>query len=607
MELTAEEKSVLEQVYGKIFQTAGYNPNRVASIRELTEDESKFFERKNFVSPHFCVQTLYKVKGDILPIQFNRAVKNLIAADENFRSNFCTVGERTVKLVFEKRENVPEVLFRVLNLDAAATDEMLTKILEADRRLDFDIQRGNLIRFSAFRTARDEFAVLISISQLISKRFNSDSFFDEVFQRNHYKKIEPRADATVPNIEARVREYWEGILKDLPAMPKIPYSKKISGSYKEEIFRAKIPGDILSDLRGHAQSNRIMLMAILQTAWGFLLQIANKSADVTFCQLVSANKPTQNLPLNLIPVRLKSSKSSTVEDIVTQQFKQLVVSQPYSFFDWSALEISSVHRKKLFDHFLSFLDFKSEEQTYSQFPATENGTVVSRHSWDAQGMPLGVYFQYTKTNLAVSFQYDKNQFLLQAGERLAKMYNAVLQRMLMYWNLNFEEFVEGAQKVTFLDMSVTDGIVREDDRKIIADFITQNTILQGQYSGTTNVLTEHAKLITRFEGDRLFGDILDNNLIFVVEGKLSRNLDTGDGWFNALDIIKAGGLINETVFLPNRRATISAEVLTEKAVLMVISLEGFESATRHTSTIYKSVLRHVLRQMEKYQTLWLQS
>ena len=149
--------------------------------------------------------------------------------------------------------------------------------MEADRRLSFDIQRGSLIRFSAFRTAEDEAAILVTISQLISQRFNAENFLNAVFNDAEYKKIEPRTDLKLPQIEDRVREYWANVLKDMPVSSKIPFAKKSINKYSEENYRLKISADILSDLRGKAQNNRVMLAALLQTAWGFLLQATNKS------------------------------------------------------------------------------------------------------------------------------------------------------------------------------------------------------------------------------------------------------------------------------------------------------------------------------------------
>lgn len=605
MEITAEEKNILEQFYGISITSTRFNQSQIEEIRDLTAEERRFFERKNFVSPHFCVQTLYKIQGEISPLQFNRAVNSLVTEDENFRANFCNVGTRTLKVIFKRREIIPEIIFRSFKLDAEELDETLIKIMEADRRLDFDIQRGSLIRFSAFRTGENESAVLITVSQLISKRFDSDSFFNAVFNDATYKKIEPQADFKPPQIENRVKEYWMDILKNLPAPPNIPFSKKVFGKYKKEIYRVKIPADVLSDLRGKAQNNRVMLMTILQTAWGFLLQATNKNPDVFFCQLISNSKATQNFSLNLMPVRLKNSNTMTLENIVTQQFKQLVISQPYSFFDWSALENLTSRRGNLFDNFLSFLDFSVDGKLYSQVEATPAGKIVEQNSWDSQGMKLGIYFQYNMQDLSISFRYDKNQFWAKAGERLANIYNLILRQILVYWHAPFAEFMENIKKIA-ADMSAKD-VSQEDERKIINDFIYKNKILQSESTGAAAILAERSKLVTRFEGDRIFGDILEKNLVFVVEGKLSRSLDTGDGWFNALDIIKKGGLLNESVFLEKRRAAISAEVLTEKATLLTIPLEIFESATRQNPALYKSVLQHVASQMEKYQVLWLQS
>ena len=603
MEVTAEEKNILEQVYGKFVLDSNYGKNKIEEIQDLTAEERRFFERKNFVSPHFCVQTLYKIQGEISPIKFNRAVKSLVTEDENFRANFCNVGTRTLKVIFARRDITPEIVFRNLKLDAEELDETLIKIVEADRRLDFDIQRGNLIRFSIFRTSENESAVLITVSQLVSKRFNSDSFFNAVLNEGNYKKIEPQTDLKTPQIENSVKKYWTDLLKNLPAPPKIPFFKKVFGAYNKEIYRVKIPADVLSDLRGKAQNNRVMLMAILQTAWGFLLQATNKNYDVAFCQLTSNNTAAQTNSLNVIPVRLKSARDSNVENIVTQQFKQLVISQPYSFFDWNAIDTVTARKVNLFDHFLSFLDFSAEEKTFSQIAADSKIKIVERNSWDAQGMKLGIYFQYATKNLAITFRYDKNQFSQNAGEFLANLYNLILRQMLVYWHAPFTGFIENIKKIA-AEISTREV---ENENQIIIDFLHKNKILQSETTGATIVLAENSKLVTRFEGDRIFGDTLEKNLVFVVEGKVSRSLDTGDGWFNALDIIKAGGGINESVFNPNRRAIISAEVLTEKATLLTIPIETFESATRQSPTLYKSVLQHVAAQMEKYQKLWIQS
>ena len=108
-ELTTDEKNVLESVYGRQVEGVGYNPRKLEAVKELTAQEKKFFAEKNFVSPHFFVQTLYKVRGTVSPMKFNMAVARLINHNENLRANFCNVGTRTIKVIRAATTIKPEV------------------------------------------------------------------------------------------------------------------------------------------------------------------------------------------------------------------------------------------------------------------------------------------------------------------------------------------------------------------------------------------------------------------------------------------------------------------------------------------------------------------
>ena len=607
MELTVEENIQLEQIYGRqITGTAGYTPNKIEKVEELTAEESRFFSHKNFISPYFSIQTLYKIKGEITPIRFNRVVHDMIEADENFRTNFCELENKVVKVIFAERRILPDVVYRTLmQTDAEEVDDTLTKIMEADRRVNFDLKRGNLIRFAIFKTGDKEFAVLVTISQLIAKSFDYKIFLAAALELVPYKREEKILLPTQPaQIEAAIRDYWARLLKDLPSMSTLPYTKPSNAPYNPKAFRMKISADILSDLREKSKSSRVMLMSILQSAWGFFLQAVRRLNDVIFCQFSDNSK--NNFSINVIPVRQKSSGAMTVEQIITQQFRQLVVSQPYGFFDWDVLQ--ELTNGKTFDHFLSFVDFKgTPTKTYSETTATTEGAIVTSNSWDSQGMKLGVYFQYATTNLSVTFIYDANKFFKNIGERFAKIYNVVLHQMLVHWNSNYSVFQQKLVEKIKFELDTDKQLSIADDKKIISDFIIQNPILQGGTTGTVAFFADSAQLLIKFEGDRISGDILKDNLIFVVEGKLARSLDTGDGWFKALDIISKGGWLNENILLESRRTNISAEVLTERATILTIPLEKAESLFIKHPDAVKPFFTHILKQMEKYQLLWIES
>ena len=604
LQLTAAERNILESIYGRQLQgNAGYNPRQFEAIKPLTADEQKFFTDKNFVSPHFFVQTLYKIRGNLSPINFNRTVFRMINDTENLRANFCNVGSRAVKIIQFAKIVKPEIIFRNLTqIDPDDLDNEFRKILEADMRRDCDIRHDPLIRFAVYRTSDDEFAALVTIAQLVADSFHADKFFAEVLDQPFESAQEKSSGGLPPKDQSAIRDYWANVLDKAPPPVILPFERPGSGVYRQKAHRTHLPADILSDLRWRAQSNRMLLTAILQSAWGFMLQLENKRRDCIFCQILSG----ENSALNVIPVRVQTLGDLTVEKIVRKQFRQLVVSQPYSCVDWSDLQSLLGRGKKLFDHFLSFKEFQSGELNYVDTPADERGKIISRNSWDAQGMTLGAYFRYSEKDLSITFLYDETKFLRGGVERLCDLYTTVIQQMLVDWNANFTDFLARlGSRVTLLEEH--EQVSREDERKQLRDFLSQLPILQGRFAGTIGLFDDVAKLVTRYEGDRISGDMLKEHFIFVVEGKLARNVDTGDGWFNPIDIVGKNGFVNPTSILERQRLTLSAEVLTEQARLLTIPHETLIELLRKTPELSLSMMIFSLEQMERWQALWLQS
>ena len=556
------------------------------------------------------MQTLYKVSGNVNPMKFNVAVNRILNDSENLRANFCNVGTRTIKVIHPQSVVRPEVVFRnVAEADDDELNEIFTRLLEADMRREFDLRHDCLIRFSVFKTSESDFAVLVTVAQLISDSFDGEKFFGIIADR--VDEIKPKGSANAEETLTKifdskaVREYWEKVLNNAPPMSKLPFERKANvGMYRQKAYRAKIPVDILSDLRGRAQSNQVMLTAILQSAWVFMLQTSNKRRDCLFCQILSENQRAEKFSLNMIPVRLIGDNNSTVEKIVKNQFRQLVVSQPYSRVDWEDLQ--NLSTRKLFDHFLSFRDFRASEFDYVNAKSDPFGNVVLRNSWDAQGMKLGAYFRYSEKNLALTFLYDERQFASGGVEKLCELYNLVLKQMLVDWNVKFSTFAENLSRRMETETD-TEKISAEENRKKIRDYLSQLPILQGRYEGTIGLFDGQSEISTFYEGDRISGDVLEQKFIFVVGGKLARSVDTGDGWYNPIDIVKRNDFVNPTNLLEKRRLTISAEVLTEQADLLMIPHNVLLEAFNNNPEIARGLIQYALTQMEKYQALWLQS
>lgn len=251
---------------------------------------------------------------------------------------------------------------------------------------------------------------------------------------------------------------------------------------------------------------------------------------------------------------------------------------------------------------MSFGDFMKEAEQYSTAKATVSGTCILQSSWNAQNTKLGIYFKYKDDATSITILYDENKFIEDFGKLISRKFQLTLQQMNLDWNTDSKTFLERLQSRFTAEQQETVHLT-----SYLQHFISQLPILQGEGVGTVKQLMPIAKVETYFEGDRLDGALIEQNFIFVAEGKLVRSLRSGDGWYNTLDIVKENSWLNETVLLENRKAKMSAEILTDSAVIMLVPLDAMQKFLRDNPSIAKKFLQHILSEMEKYQRLWIQA
>ena len=234
-----------------------------------------------------------------------------------------------------------------------------------------------------------------------------------------------------------------------------------------------IPPVIVSELREKANSNKIFLMAIFQSAWGILLQEANHVVDVAFSTLM-LDRSSEDF--YTFPLRLKIDVKKTLKELTDEHFKQLIISQPYAYNSLKAIQKILVPQEKKFDHVLSFGDFLSPGNLFAETAASPEGKLVFKNSWSLQGLNLGIYFYNNEDTVSVTFIYDENRFAENFGVAISRRYYLVLQQMLTDWNLPYEIFLprlterlEGERQIFSED--------RESLRDFLSHTININTVL----------------------------------------------------------------------------------------------------------------------------------
>ena len=591
-----------DKTYGaRVMPKKNLNAGKISYIRDLTEREAAI------LSSELMTQMLYKFTGTLNTFKFNLAMSRLVSENEAMRTNFFDVGDKTVAVIFDRRDRLPEIIFQnVQNIEPEEIDAAIRRLMEADRRCGFELHEGALIRFIILHTAQTEYAILVTMSQVLVDAFDLEKFFrdalelesDEVERRTSYSPTMFNR----PQIEASIRDYWAKILANLPQTQLLPHIKNAASTGRQHVYRELVPVDIMSEIRGRAQSNKLMTMTILQTAWGLMLQHFNASNDAVFCTL-APSEGSDVMVLNTIPVRLKCADDLTVQHLIGMQFQQLIVSKKFSRFDWAALK-ELVDKPELFNHFLNFTDFISEGRQFSEAKNNSSLELVSQNSWNTKDNRLGIYFACNDDEVSIQLRYDRNQSGENDAILLLDRYLLTLQQMMTDWALPIGTFKE--RLTTRLKAEASKQSL-EDDNSRLQHFISKTTMLQGITVGTIQSFMKVARLDTRFEGDRVSGAELEENLVFAADGILARSIDTGDGWYNTLDMVTTGLPINETCLLETPRCKVSAEVVSDRAVLLLIPLDEMKNILKVTPELWQNIAIHALGEMENFQSIWVQS
>ncbi len=606
--LDSRTQVFLERIYGAQTGDNGLSAHNIQYIRELSSsEESLLGARASINKSGSILQTLYKIKGRILPLKFNMAVNSLMADAEALRLNYCPLENRTVAVVFEERRELPSIVFRNLeDLPADELDGNLRKIMDTEMRQGFDIRHDHLMRFVILHTGMDEYAIIVTAVQAVLADFDVRNIF-RLAQGAQVQPLVNRENgfALTEAMTAPVMEYWSNVLKNLPPMAKIPHmqasGKKADSRQKSYVIR--VPRDIQSDLRKQAKDNKMMLMSILHTAWSFLLQQENQRQDVAYCLLVPASQGN-SAAHSLVPMRIQVEAGMAVQEIITKAFQQFVISKPYAAL--ASKDIASLidNREENFDHFLNFADFFLKGKNYAEVAAQMDGTIVLQNTLDVRNIRLALNFYDDEGQTGIRFIYNEGIFTENSIRMLTEHYLLALQQLLTDWNVAYENFMEHLQKHWKQDL---EQVPQEDSRKLLQNYISRLSLLQECDKGLVQLFIRDAKLSTRFEGDRIADDEIEKNLVFVVKGKVARSLETGDGWYNTLDIKSEGSWINETTLLPDRKTRLSAEVLTDQVVLLIIPLPAMQRLLTASPQLAQNIVQHAIRQMERYQKLWMQS
>ena len=287
-----------------------------------------------------------------------------------------------------------------------------------------------------------------------------------------------------------------------------------------------------------------------------------------------------------------------MENAVRRLGKQVAISEPFSCYEGQGLEELLGEQRDLFDHFLNFHAMERKE-THFGGGATEP---PYERVWDAQGLPLGLYFQPGEGRLAITILY--NQYSLKEGAvaELVERYFLTLQTMLVHMDMPIRALKDAIRKRM-------KAFLAKDETELTAERLALSLgelpLFKGISEERLQRLSKTAKQHTYFESDQIIMGHDSGQLYFLLEGRVARYMDPGNGWFSLLDAAKEGRFLNETVFITECRSRIMSEVMSEQAKVLTLPLPQVVDLVNIDEEFRIRLFGHLLREMEKYQRRWV--
>lgn len=602
-ELSAFEREQLVQTYGKQPESeqGPKCPRPVQEIRTLTAREKAVFEGQALVSPQYCIQILYKIRGEIDRNEFKKAVNQMLAENEELRVQYFPLGwhEKICKLVFQN--TALDIRYQNMEkISDESIDRFLKKLMEDDREKGFDMAKEPLLRLTLIKTPRKTSAVLLTQSRLTAGRWNAHKLFADALDLVMVGRKKPEAWPEPPkDIPQVVNSYWHSLLKKLPGVPDLPGYMGSLRRYKKLIHTVTLPDNLMKLLQEKSNGNRRMMIAILQTAWGLFLQQVNFRLDTYYCLIMPdsisrlENADFTGHILHPMPVRLTCEENNTLKDIVGGQFRQMITSQTFSCSQMRELLEPLGDAEDMFPFCLNFQNFLIDNKTYSDAPSASDGQVVAVSSWDAGKTDFVMYF--TMEQGTVNISYEGNAFCFEANaiELLTRSYEKSLQALLELWEEKQYLYARKLQQILSGEKSS-----KMEQHVHVQENMNMFSCIPGFSSlpkGCAKKLATEANLKVYFSGDEISEQEQKENLIFLIRGRVEHSLSFG-GSESFKAVSDNAKWLNENILIDGFRYTEGLKVLSEQAQVLMVPLFKAQSYKE----LMSQLLTYALRRLWKY-------
>ncbi|OPA72812.1 hypothetical protein BVG16_32030 [Paenibacillus selenitireducens] len=384
------------------------------------------------------------------------------------------------QIVFKNREIEYEKIDLAV-FDEKEQDEKLKKLLKEDLIRRFDLQRDALLRIKYVILSRKKIMVW-TLHHILLDGWSSSLLVAD-FMR-YYKELKigeseakiasdleneknTRAEFgdyvnwIIEQDEEKAVEYWRQLTKDYEHIseirPMIKPKKTDNQVERVELFLSEKLTQKLSEL---AKRHNVTISNISEAAWGIVLQKYTKTDDVIFGKVVSGREAPLNgiekmvgLCINTIPVRVKSDREMSVEDLIESQKEQALDSKNYEYLSLAKIQNSTNQKSELIKTLYVFENYYKDDVNIKADENSISMTLVKTQNQTNYMLTVNVAIREKKLRLAI--KYDPNMFCKDEVIGILEHYKKTLEVMLLVPQIKADEI---------------ELIMEEERNKILGEF-----------------------------------------------------------------------------------------------------------------------------------------
>jgi amino acid adenylation domain-containing protein/non-ribosomal peptide synthase protein (TIGR01720 family) len=333
-------------------------------------------------STAYLEQSVISLAGDVDPASLERAFAAVMSKWDLLRSIVVHHALRHPRQIVLREARLPLTVHRIADLAPDERERRVNDFVLEDRRHQFDLAGGGLMRATLFETAPRQWTLVWAFHHVLMDGWSVGHVVRDLLRA--YGSIR-RGDGAEPQTPPRYAAYlewldahrgasadrfWAQRLEGFEQPTGVPRVAPIEHSDLYDLAEHAVTLDarLSEEVRAFARAQQITVNTVFQAAWGLLLQRYHDTDDVVFGAVVSGRaapvdglKDMVGLFINTVPVRVRCAGEAPFDLVARQLQTDALAAQDFEHIALADIQKCASLGARLLDHILIFENYPIEE------------------------------------------------------------------------------------------------------------------------------------------------------------------------------------------------------------------------------------------------------